>query len=240
MPSVVIVTPQFPNVPQLPGVPQLIRAAVGIVQSALSLTVRPPGPPGVLWHAAQVAPVWGVFDSSGQMVIDPDSVLVFNYRKEYTVSDYQNQDQAFASYNKVAHPFEGIFRFIKTATLAERSIFVAQCEALADSIDLFTVVTPERTYTSVNFLRQEMNRRERSGAYSIEADMFFREIRVVQGQFDTTGNAVSPTVNALDPGAVPPVSLGIVQPQAPSSNALAMQAAINATMGGISVNDLVP
>lgn len=226
MPSIVISTPQFPNVPQLPGVPQIIRAAVGVVQSLLALTVQPPGPPGVLWHAAQVAPKWGVFDSAGNAVIDPDSVLVFNYRKEWSVSDYQVQDQAFASYNKVAHPFEGIMRMIKTDTLATRGTFVTDCETVADSINLYAVITPERSYPSVNFLRHEMNRRQRDGAYTIEADMFFREIRVVQGQYDTTGAAVSPTANAAVPSAVPPVSLGIVQPQAPTPAAQNMLNAI--------------
>lgn len=239
MPSVVISTPQFPNVPQLPGVPQLVRSAASVPQPALGVAIQPPGPPGLLWRASQVAPVWGVFDAAGNQVITPDSVLVFNYRKEYSVSDYANQDQAFASYNKVAHPSESIMRFIKNATLGERSTFVTDCETVADSINLYTVITPERTYLNFNAIRHEMNRREKNGAYSIEADMFFREIRIVQGQYDTTGAAVSPTANAKDPGAVPPVSLGIVQPQAPSANALAMQAAINATFG-TSVNDLVP
>lgn len=217
MPSVIVTTPDFPTVPQLPGVPQLLRQAQGVI-SVLEIppTVQAPGLPGILWHAAQSAPVWGVFDSSGRQVIAPDSVMDFNYRAEFSVSDYPVQDEAFASYNKVAHPAEMVVRMVKGSSLQARADFQNQCKAVAASLALYTIMTPEQTYTNVNVLRHEVNRRERRGANFIEADLFFREIRTVQAQYSSSGALTSPTANALSPSAVPPVSRGVVQPQTPS------------------------
>ena len=237
MASVFIPVPSFPNVPKLPGVPQLARQIGGLVSlSLIQASLQPPAPPGLLWHAAQAAPVWGIFDSSGALAITADSVLVYSYRKEYSISDYPVQDDAFASFNKVAHPREQILRLIKTATLSDRTTFENECEEVADSIELFTIMTPEKTYTNVNVLRHEVQRREQRGAYIIEADLFFREIRIVQGQYNTAGTPVSSTVNAVQPSAVPPVSLGIVQPQPPTVPALSTLSTITADLNNVTVN----
>lgn len=218
MPSVIVSVPAFPTVPQLPGVPQMLRQAAGFVSTLLiPPSIQAPGLPGVLWHASQSAPVWGVFDSDGNQVVNPDSVIDFNYRAEYSVSDYPVQDEAFASFNKVAHPSEMVVRMGKGSSLQDRADFENDCIAVAGSLTLYTIMTPEHTYTSVNVLRHEVNRRERRGANYIEADLFFRTINVVQAQYSSTGNLPSPTVNAASPSAVPPVSTGVVQPLTPTN-----------------------
>lgn len=227
MPSVIIAVPAFPTVPQLPGVPQLLRQAINFISSLLiPPAIDAPGLPGVLWHAAQSAPVWGVFDSNGNQVITPDSVMDFNYRAEWSISDYPVQDDAFASFNKVRHPSEMVVRMVKGSSLQARADFENQCNAVAESLNRFTILTPERTYIGVNVLRHEVSRRERRGANYIEADLFFRTINTVQAQYSSTGSLPSPTANAVSPSAVPPVSLGVVQPQQPTSLQTGMLQAI--------------
>lgn len=217
MPSVIVDVPGFPTVPQLPGVPQMLRDAAGFISVLLiPPAIEAPALPGVLWQAAQSEPVWGVFDSSGNIVIEPDSVMEFSYRAEWSVSDYPVQDEAFASFNKVAHPPEMLVRMVKGSSLQDRADFENDCEAVANSLNLFTILTPEKTYLNVNVLRHEVNRRERRGANYIEADLFFRVINTVQAQYSSTGSLPSPTINAASPSAVPPVSVGVVQPLTPS------------------------
>lgn len=217
MPSVIVIVPPFPTVPQLPGVPQILRSAAGFVSSLLIPTaVAAPALPSVLWHASQAAPVWGVFDSAGNQVINPDSVMDFQYRAEWSVSDYPVQDEAFASFNKVAHPAEMIVRMVKGSSLQDRADFENQCEAVAGSLNLYKILTPEKTYTNVNVLRHEVSRRERRGANYIEADLFFRVINTVQAQYSSSGKLPSPTINAASPSAVPPVSVGVRQPLTPT------------------------
>jgi hypothetical protein len=216
MPSVIVSVPAFPTVPNLPGVPQLPRSPTQpFVSPPNTLAMGMPAPSGMLWQASQSAPVWGVFDMSGNKVINADSVLDFNYKKDYSISDYPVQQDAFASFNKVAHPFEIVVRLVKGSSLSDRVTFEAQCESVADSINLFQIYTPEKQYPSVNVLRHEVNRREAHGANFIEADLFFRQINQVQAQYNTVGTTATSTINAAVPSAVPPVSLGVVQSQTP-------------------------
>lgn len=221
MPSVFIPTPTFPSVPALPGVPQLARP-LGALAAAVPTIIRTlfPGPaaPGVLFHAVKTAPVWGVFDAIGSQVISPDSIMDFNYRAEYRVSDYPVQAGQFANYNKVAVPYEIPIRMVKGSDLPARTQFESNCKFVAASIDLYTIITPESTYVGVNPTRLELIRRETSGAFFIEAEMYFRQIQEVTPQYSSTVSAAANTTNAQNPAAQPVTGLGLVQPlQVPSA-----------------------
>lgn len=168
--------------------------------------------PQAISFAAKSAPVWGVFDGTGQQVLSPDSIMDFNYRSEFRVSDYPVQAGQFANYNKVTVPYEIPIRMVKGSSLDERTAFVTNCEFVVASLDLYTVITPERTYVGVNPTRLEISRRETAGAFFIEAEMFFRQIQQVTPQYSSTVSAAANTSNAQLPSAQPVTSLGLVQP----------------------------
>jgi hypothetical protein len=220
MPSVFIPTPQFPNVPILPGVPQLARpiGALAAVLPAIISKLQVQAMPQVLFQAVKALPVWGVFDVTGSQVIAPDSIMAFGLRAEYRVSDYPVQDGQFASYDKVTVPAEIMLRMVKGSTLQDRVNFEDACEFVAASLDTYSIITPERTYTNMNPFRFEVNRVERKGAFFIEAEMYFRKILQTDAQYSTAPTAASNTTNAQNPAAVPPSSLGVVQPTVPSVN----------------------
>jgi hypothetical protein len=187
--------PKFPNIPKLPGVPQLLRSPL-----------FPPGPPPVLsgvlagfllFDAFSAQSAWGVFNSKGERVVSADNISEFSYSNEYNVSDYPIQDGDFFSYNKVANPFETSLRFTKGGTKAERRTFLAEIEAVLSSLQLYSIITPERTYTNCNMLRHEVTRRGAKGAYFLtEVDVFFREIRSVTAQYSTSAPVISDPKNA--------------------------------------------
>ena len=52
-----------------------------------------------------LAPQWGIY-LDGEPVVDADSVVTFDYRQEWTVSDYPLEQGAFQSYDKVQTPFD--------------------------------------------------------------------------------------------------------------------------------------
>lgn len=214
MPSIFIPTATFPSVPQLPGVPQLARP-IGALAASLPTIIRKffaPAMPGVLFHAIKAAPVWGVFDAKGNQVISPDSIMDFGFRGEWRVSNYPVQAGQFSSFNKVSVPYETFVRMVKGSTLADRTQFESDCRTVAASMDMFTVITPERSYVGVNGVRLEILRREAKGAFFIDAEMFFQEIKTVTPQYSTTTTAAANTANAQNPAAVPPQNLGLVQP----------------------------
>jgi hypothetical protein len=228
----IIPKPQFPNVPKLPGVPQLLRsgnfpANPGPVLGAAVAVGR-------LWRALFSTPKWGVYKqtpppttpaddiptvtvrSNLQPVIIPDSVLDFGARGDYETSDYPVQDGAFASYNKVANPNETSVRLYKSGSVSDRERFLAQIDAIMPSLELFYILTPERRYIDVNPYRYEIVRRGGSGAYQLEVDLYFREVRRITAQYTQTATA---TLNAQNPSAEPVQNTGNVQVEEATNDA---------------------
>jgi hypothetical protein len=240
---------QFPNVPRLPGVPQLNRSLqfpagpppqLGGVIALGRLLLAFLSPP--LWGiyrdtsadpvgtSADIDPDTGLpfpevtVNSSNPAVVVPDSFREFSYRSEYAVSDFPVEQGGFASYNKVAAPYEIMVRMTKGGSLKNRTDFLNSIERIAGDTNLYKIVTPERTYLQVNITRFEVARREAPGAYFLsEVDLFFREIRQVQSQYSVSATN---TQNALAPGAQPTVNTGTVQPLPVPGNIAAAVAAV--------------
>ena len=107
-------------------------------------------------------------------------------------------------------------------------------DALAASIELYTVLTRERAYPGVNLERYEVTRRGPKGAYWLsEVDAYFIQIIEVQPQYSTTNvETNSPYVlrnYAQSPAAEPTSNVGNVQPQTPTSQQQQMGQAALAT-----------
>jgi hypothetical protein len=200
----------MPTVPY-PGIPTLPpNAAFPVLTLIASEAIS-----SLLWQASQIPPAWGVFDIFGNLVVEPDSVLEFSNRQEYEVSNFPVQAGSFASYNKVIRPFEITLRFSKGGSVNDRINFLESIAALAASLQLYTVHTPERTYTDVNLDRYEVSRRGAKGAYWLsEIDCYFVQIIQVQPQYTTTAIQLP---NAQSAAAQPTSNVGTVQPQAPTS-----------------------
>lgn len=228
----------YPDVPAFRGVPQLRRSPTPAQIQALAIATAAIN--GRLWQSVSAAPTWGIYpagfkqniaqpnlidrllgsfsnplrpqpeEKANGRAIVPDSIYAFDYRNEYRVSDFPVQQGAFASYNKVATPFDVTLRLVKASTLEGRAQFLTQVDAVLNKLDLYDVVTPERTYRNVNMTRAEITRRSSQGAYFLtEVDVFFRQVVQVAAQYSTTQAA---TRDAENPSARPSVSQGIVQP----------------------------
>lgn len=227
---------QFPNVPKLPGVPQVRRSSV-----------FPAALPPVVGLALGVARLlqlflfgtgWGIYKSQKTTdvaddtglesvittakrvpVLTPDTFLEFSYRNESAVADYPIQQGSFVSYDKVANPFEIVLRVAKGGNTAERQKFLDKLESLAGDLELYDIVTPERSYLNVNIVRYEVARRREAGAYWLsEVDIYFREIRFVTPEYLTTTAPAADTSDAKQPSARPAANNGTVQATQPPAN----------------------
>ena len=217
-------------IPAIPGVPPL-PAGVNLPQlSALATQAVS----GLLWQASQSPPAWGVFDDQGNEVVVPDSVLEFTNRREFDISDFPVQAGSFASYNKVLRPREVQLRMSKGGTQDDRAGFLRQIDSLSESLDLYTITTPERVYLNMNLQRYEVIRRGARGAYFLtEVDLYFIEVLQVQAQYSST--PVLP--NSQSEAAQPTSNVGTVYPQSPDSQLqqdgeLAMQSQTPSFYGG--------
>lgn len=209
----------FPNVPLALGVPQLPRSPFFPPSPGPALGQNAPA--DLLFQAVKQKPVWGVFDSNGNRVIDADSVRTFDYRNEYRVSDYPVQQGQFASYNKVLVPSDVSVRLVKGGSQNDRTNFLNQCAAVVANVGTYTVITPEQAYVGYTAVRQEIGRHEVRGAFFVEVELFLRQINETQAQYTTTGNQTTSTVDAQNPTAQPAVNQGYVQPQPPDAQTVA-------------------
>ncbi|HEX7687345.1 MAG TPA: hypothetical protein VF453_06550 [Burkholderiaceae bacterium] len=147
---------------------------------------------------------WGIF-FNGSKALEPDSIVAMDYQREWSLLDYQVEQGAFETFNKVARPFDTRLRITKGGSQSDRTAFLAQVEALAESLNTYDVVTPERTYLSVNVSRLGYGRSARDGATLLIVDIGLRQIRTT---------AVAAFTQVASPSAASPVVGGTVQPVA--------------------------
>jgi hypothetical protein len=152
--------------------------------------------------------IWGIF-LDGEEAIPLNSVVRFDYRQDATVSDYQIEGGSFQSYNKTQLPFDVRLRITSGGTIADRQQMIAALEEMYASVDLYAVVTPEKTYDSLNCIHFDYNRQAMTGLGMLIIDVWFEEIR--QTGTSTFSNTQSPTAAAGQ-------NNGTVQPQTPATN----------------------
>lgn len=220
----------FPNVPDFPGVPALRRNLSAPVAQLVALVADAFG----LLSAGEPQQ-WGIF-LNGVPVVQPDTVISVSKKHHRAIAEYQLQQGAFESYNKVDTPFVVHMRMVKGGSLSARQDFIESVEAIAATLDLYDVVTPESTITSVSISDIDYDRKAANVGLVI-FDITLQQVRVTaSAQFTTT-----PTTNAAaaagsgatssdtrtvitirdpqSPSAAPQTSGGNVQPVAPTGGA---------------------
>src|SRR5579859_2913714 len=145
----------FPNVPFAPGVPPIPRPPGAIPIPPILLLADAVGV-----GLAKANPVqWGLFDSiSGLPVITAESVVSFDYKQDWQVSDYPIEQGSFETYNKVQVPFDVRFRFTSGSSDQARANLLNSVDAIANSFTLFTAIIPERVYQNVSVQHYDLRR----------------------------------------------------------------------------------
>lgn len=203
----------FPNVPNVSGVPALLRN-VSNIGTAVSGAIAAVEKFGSL--ANFLAPRWGVFDSNHNPVAIADSVISLDYRNDFRVSDYPVEQGGFASYNKVATPYEARVRMSCGKDAASRAAFLAAIDAASKSLNLYSVVTPDATYLNATIADYDYRREQHNGAGMIVVDLSLREIRQIALAAYSNSNAISADkTNSV--GAVSPFNFGQVQATTPTT-----------------------
>lgn len=188
------------SVPNVPGVPTLFApgAPLGAVVAATASLV------GIL-SAPGLAP-WGIFGPGGAPILPADSVGSVEYQQDYQISDYPQEQGAFASYNKVQVPYQAKVTYLLNQDRAEFLNVIGQQLA---SLSLVTVTTPEVSYANANLTHYGYRRTSRAGVTLIEVEVWCEEVRLAVAATGTTGaigqNTQSPNgASPTDGGAVTP------------------------------------
>ncbi len=220
MALVPIIKPTYPNVPDADGVPPLLRSVAGI-QNNIALLAGD----ALSILALFDTPQWGLFTADGAPafagptsaglarvleILGPGGLSVgeIEYRQEFRLSSAPQEAGAFLSYNKVNSPFQGRVSYIIGGTAAQRGAFLGIIEKVEASLDLLSLVTPEKTYPSVTVVHHDYRRSAHAGVSMFVVDVWIEEVRI-------TGTSAFTTTTA--PAGASPANVGAVQPGVPTA-----------------------
>lgn len=184
------------NVPNVPGVPPLSSFAA---TTLVLLTVD-----ALLSTLQFEPPAWGVYLDGAPALPEANSVLSFDYRQDWSIADYPVEGGGFQSYDKVQHPFESRVRITSGSSPAARQALLDALDVVANSLELYDIVTPEKVYTSVNVSHCDLHRTATNGVGVLIVDVWFQEIR--EGATTQFSNAQQPAQSGQQ-------NIGTVQPQ---------------------------
>lgn len=215
------------------GIPQLLNQVGADISTALLLTSDVLiGVNGLVLYGTQalnaaindgvyagipsvpISQQWGIYDTDGNQVLIPDTVMSVEYRNESRVPDYPVEGGTFAQYNKTAMPYTARVQMAigsnGPGSKSDRTDFLDSLDQVAGDFNLYNIVTPEKTYNNANVIGFDYRRTATSGAGVIVAEVSLVEIRVSatpvfsnpQNQPDTAN--VSNNASPATPTTVPP------------------------------------
>ena len=189
----------MPNVPNVPGVPALVSYAV---ETFTLLTGD-----SILGIGSFVDQQWGIY-LDGDQAFPYQSIVDFDYKQDWPVSDYTVEDGGFQSYDKVQLPFDIKVRVVSGGSAIERQDLLTAVLDASNSLNLYDVVTPEQTFSSCNITHIDYKRTAYNGVGLLMIDIWFIEVRVTSTT--TYSTTQSPTTAGQQ-------NTGSVSPQTPNS-----------------------
>ena len=156
--------------------------------------------------AANTAEQWGIYDQNNNKILSPDSFKELDYQHSWRIANYPMEQGAFQSYNKVQTPFEVPLRLMKGGSDQDRYDFLNALETIANSFDLYDVVTPDYTYQNVSISTIGYHRAAREGAKLLTIDVYLTEVRVAN-KADFSNVSKPSYANSQNGGGVQVVSV---------------------------------
>lgn len=177
----------------IPGVPSLAVAVdFGPVSLALTDNLAGLGSPFTQW---------GIY-KNGAPVIVFDTVLNFDFKRDWSLATHPIEGGGFADYNKVAIPYSAHIKFAAGGSRENRAALIQSVANIAGSLELYEVVTPEVVYPRVNVQHYDYSRAAGNGVGMIVIDVWLLEVRITS----SSGGSSSASDNAPPGSAAVPTS----------------------------------
>ena len=130
---------------------------------------------------------WGIFGQNGIPLLLSDNVTSVKHQNTSKVSNAPVERGSFASYNKVRDPFTVTVQMTKgSGGVFMRGAFLALLDALANSTDLFLVITPEAVYPNMAITGYDYAREASDGARLLKVNIHLTEVRQVTVKYTKT------------------------------------------------------
>ncbi len=193
---------EYPDIPDVPGVPPIPRLADdGIIDSQDDSFSNQE----VQLKSFKTQRNWGIFDAEGNALGNPNlftetddgkpartvSTNSLEMSKKMRISEFPVEQGTFATYNKVDLPANPVVTLAYGGTVADRSEFLRQIEVATDSLDLYSVVTPEVTYINFSVESYSFPRRHDQGANLLIVAITLKQIRQVSAQFTSSNGQIN-------------------------------------------------
>jgi hypothetical protein len=201
------------NVQNAPGVPPVLFAP-GFQGPAGTLSSDSPG----LFQGIMV-PQWGLY-SGGSPIISADTIVSFEYKKDYIMSDYPVEEGGFDSFDKVEIPYDVRVKYTSGGSESNRAALLASIAAIVGDLNFYQVVTPEAVYVNANVKHYDYTRTAINGLGLLTVEVWCEEVRVASGAGTGLTNTVSPTAASQTNG-------GTVQPTNPNQSQSALSSLFN-------------
>lgn len=177
------------NVPDVDGVPAVTFAARAggdiILAAADAIGIGP-----LFGIGAGGAPQWGLY-RQGRSVVACESVLAFDHKVDFAVSDHPLERGSFESFNKVAIPFDVRLIFTAGGTEARRAALLNSLRRIAGDLKLYDAVTPETVYRDVNITHLDYRRTAQNGAGLLVVAVWCQEIRQTSPSTGGSGSSTA-------------------------------------------------
>lgn len=151
---------------------------------------------------------WTVTDKDGQALAVFDTFFGCDYRGESKVASKPVEKGGFASYNKSASPDIVNVALGKTGKPTELTALLDALQQLRDSVDLVSVVTPEKTFLDYSLEAFDYQRSASAGVDRLLVSL--RLVEVKQVSPDYTSEQIPAPKKASDKASV---NAGKQQPQ---------------------------
>ena len=130
---------------------------------------------------------WGIFGQNGIPLLLSDNVTSVRHQNTSQVSNAPVERGSFASYNKVGDPFTVTVQMTKgSGGVFMRGAFLALLDVLANSTDLFLVITPEAVYPNMAITGYDYAREASDGARLLKVNIHLAEVRQVTVKYTKT------------------------------------------------------
>jgi hypothetical protein len=197
----------YPSIPNIPGIglPQLPQPPAGFSLPSLpSLPVDTSSLDPSDTTSLDNTPTWSITDTSGKSLLQPDSVIDFEYRGEMKIPTYPIEGGSFQSYNKVPIPYDIRMTVACNGNGQQtRDEFLSACKALRESLGIAVINTPDDVYDSVNMIHFDYRREARQGVTLLLVQLWFQEIRVAPATAIAAPSQTNPVAGTPTPSTAP-------------------------------------
>ena len=151
---------------------------------------------GIAALQRSTAGTWTLADASGQPLAVFDVFFGCDYRGESKVASKPVEQGGFASYNKSASPDIVNVALGKTGKPSELTALLETLQQLRDSVDLVSVVTPEKTFTDYSLEAYDYQRSASAGVDRLLVSLRLVEVRQVSPDYSSSEQIPSPKKSA--------------------------------------------